>query len=583
MATTHSWRVTIKATVLTVVAGLLLIWLLGFVPNIAAAMTGYAAQASSIRPDRSISANGQAESQRAAGGDYAAFGGATPTLTPCAGSVTFLNRSITASDTPLPNRLSQNGIASMCGTSKPFPGTIPVAGRHFDQYVLTNNSTIGQCITVTLFDAGCGVNRAVMSAAYLGSFDPNNLSQNYLADLGQSVNAGNPQGVYSFDVAAGQQFVVIVYDIGTLTDCTNYTLRVEGCLVGGPTLTPTRTPTPSPTRTASATFTRTATNTPTATSTNAQPSNTATRTSTPLPNTATHTTTRTPTRTSTPLLTNTPGGPTSTPTASNTSTFSPTHTHTALPTSTPGGPTDTPPPTHTNTPTRTRTSTPPPTNTPGGATATPTACALQFSDVPQTHAFYQYVRCLACRNILGGYADQTFRPSNNITRGQLSKIVSNSAGYGENPSGQSFQDVLPGSAFYVYIERMVLHGVISGYDCGSPGEPCVPPSNLPYFRPNSDATRGQISKIVSNAAGLDDPPGAQRFQDVPPDSPFFVWIQRLSAQGIISGYDCGSPGEPCVPPNSLPYFRPGNKATRGQVSKIVAGAFFPNCYTPGTR
>ena len=39
---------------------------------------------------------------------------------------------------------------------------------------------------------------------------------------------------------------------------------------------------------------------------------------------------------------------------------------------------------------------------------------------------------------------------------------------------------------------------------------------LPYFRPSNSATRGQISKIVSNAAGFGDPPGAQMFEDVPP-------------------------------------------------------------------
>src|SRR6185436_5204310 len=121
---------------------------------------------------------------------------------------------------------------------------------HFDQYTLINNSSQSQCVTVTLTDNGCGVNRAIMSAAYLGSFDPANIATNYRADLGHSINAGDPQGVYSFDVPAGQQFVIIVYDIGTVTDCTNYTLRVDACLTGSlPTITPTRTITPTPTPT----------------------------------------------------------------------------------------------------------------------------------------------------------------------------------------------------------------------------------------------------------------------------------------------------------------------------------------------
>ena len=33
-------------------------------------------------------------------------------------------------------------------------------------------------------------------------------------------------------------------------------------------------------------------------------------------------------------------------------------------------------------------------------------------------------------------------------------------------------------------------------------------------------------------------------------------------------------------PANLPYFRPGNNATRGQASKIVSNTFFPGCVTP---
>ena len=38
---------------------------------------------------------------------------------------------------------------------------------------------------------------------------------------------------------------------------------------------------------------------------------------------------------------------------------------------------------------------------------------------------------------------------------------------------------------------------MSGYPCGGVGEPCGP-NNLPYFRPNNYASRGQTSKIVGN-------------------------------------------------------------------------------------
>ena len=213
------------------------------------------------------------------------------------------------------------------------------------------------------------------------------------------------------------------------------------------------------------------------------------------------------------------------------------------------------------------------------ATTTATVCSVQFTDVPPTSTFYSQIRCLACRGIMGGYSDNTFRPNNDVTRGQLSKIVANSAGFLESVSGQTFEDVAPNSTFYLYIERMASRGIIGGYPCNSvPSEPCGP-TNRPYFRPNANATRGQISKIVSEAAGYHDVPQGQTYQDVPTSNTFYVWIERLTTRGIMSGYPCGTvPSEPCGPSNK-PYFRPNNNATRGQTSKIVANTFFPGCQT----
>jgi len=174
-----------------------------------------------------------------------------------------------------------------------------------------------------------------------------------------------------------------------------------------------------------------------------------------------------------------------------------------------------------------------------------------------------------------------FRPNNNITRGQLAKIVSNSIGLDDDPGDQVFEDVspyYPYSPFYVWINRLAHEGIMTGYPCGGPGEPCGF-NNLPYFRPNNDATRGQIAKVVSIAAGYTENHTEQFFADVPVTHPFYQWIARLYSRQLIGGYPCGGSGEPCDGQNR-PYFRPGNNATRGQVTKIVAKAFFPNCYVP---
>jgi hypothetical protein len=152
---------------------------------------------------------------------------------------------------------------------------------------------------------------------------------------------------------------------------------------------------------------------------------------------------------------------------------------------------------------------------------------------------------------LTGYSDGTFRPANNVTRGQLSKIVSNAAGFNEPVAGQSFSDVPPGHTFYEFVERMATRGIISGYADGT-------------FRPENNATRGQISKVVANAAGFNEPVAGQSFSDVPPGHTFYEFVERLTSRSIIGGYADGT-------------FRPENNATRGQTTKFVANTFFPGC------
>jgi hypothetical protein len=62
--------------------------------------------------------------------------------------------------------------------------------------------------------------------------------------------------------------------------------------------------------------------------------------------------------------------------------------------------------------------------------------------------------------------------------------------------------------------------------------------------------------------------GSIDFQDVPPTNPFFNNVRNLYFSGIVSGYPCGGPGEPCGP-ELKPYYRPGAYVTRAQMSKFV--------------
>jgi hypothetical protein len=299
-----------------------------------------------------------------------------------------------------------------------------------------------------------------------------------------------------------------------------------------------------------------------------------------LPPTPTSTPTRTPTSTPTATNTATPTDtPTNTPTdtPTNTPTNTPTHTPTKTPTHTP---TPTPTRTSTRTPSPTRTVIHPPTQIPTGTPTAVPACVFNFNDVPGSDPFYAYITWMACHGYVSGYScgapnepcpGAYFRPVADVTRGQLLKMVVNAAGWSTAPPATAtFEDVSPGDPFYPYIETGARHGVISGYTCGGPGEPCMPPLNRPYFRPAHSITRGQLSKVLALARGYALPaPNPPTFRDVPGDHPFFRYIEAMTAHGIVSGYTCGGGGEPC--PGA--YFRPNNDATRGQVTKFVTIAF----------
>lgn len=202
-------------------------------------------------------------------------------------------------------------------------------------------------------------------------------------------------------------------------------------------------------------------------------------------------------------------------------------------------------------------------------TTSPAQTCGVFSDVASTDPFFAAVQYVACRGVMGGYSDGTFRPLNDLTRGQMAAAVSKEEGFTDTVSGQTFADVPPGSPYYVEIERMALHGLVSGYPCGvAPDEPCDAQSR-PYFRPSAPVTRAQLAKVISNAAGYSETPSGQTFADVPPEHAFFTFIERVALHGIMKGYPCGGAGETCDDQNR-PYFRPFNNVTRAQLAQVLA-------------
>lgn len=107
---------------------------------------------------------------------------------------TFTGRILTTDPTHSP-RINRNGVHSACGTAKPYPGDLGSGNFHYKTYALSNTSATPDCVTLSLKNTDPDPTKQVHLVAYTGSFNPANISQNYLGDIGESSLNGAVQSM----------------------------------------------------------------------------------------------------------------------------------------------------------------------------------------------------------------------------------------------------------------------------------------------------------------------------------------------------------------------------------------------------
>jgi uncharacterized protein (UPF0264 family) len=147
-----------------------------------------------------------------------------------------------------------------------------------------------------------------------------------------------------------------------------------------------------------------------------------------------------------------------------------------------------------------------------------TAGGPHFSDVPASNPFYTFIETLYNRGAISGYADGTFRPNNDVTRGQTAKIITGAFQWPINTAnGPTFSDVPASDPFYAFVQTVYNRGVISGYADNT-------------FRPNNNITRAQIAKITTIGATAGAPQAQVRVIHASPDAPAVdVYVDSLRA------------------------------------------------------
>ena len=174
--------------------------------------------------------------------------------------------------------------------------------------------------------------------------------------------------------------------------------------------------------------------------------------------------------------------------------------------------------------------------------------ASRFPDVPAGSPHRPGVLALDEAGILRGYPDNTYRPANPLTRGQMATIFVRSMGLTPQQPNGEFSDVGPDTTHGESITALMRADVIRGYGDGS-------------FRPNGPVSREQIASYLVGAKGLR-PAGPTPWNDVRRTSAHYGSIGTAHREGYIFGF-------------AEDVYLPDRDLRRDEAANMVARAFPP--------
>ena len=175
-----------------------------------------------------------------------------------------------------------------------------------------------------------------------------------------------------------------------------------------------------------------------------------------------------------------------------------------------------------------------------------------FDDISPKHEAYEEINYLVSLGVIKGYTENgktLYKPYNNVTRGQVAKMVVVASG--NKPlvvSKSNFSDVAVGTELSGYVERAVQLGFFATNTKGQ-------------FLPNKPLTRDEMSYVLTKAFKLD----ASAYDNI--DSPFVdVGITHTYVQYINTIYYNG------ITKGSGQNYNPNSQVTRAQFALFVARA-----------
>ena len=161
--------------------------------------------------------------------------------------------------------------------------------------------------------------------------------------------------------------------------------------------------------------------------------------------------------------------------------------------------------------------------------------------------------------VMSGFADGTFGPSADLTRGQAATVLVNAFELPRTERVGAFTDTA-GSVHDRAIGTAADVGLVNGFPDGS-------------FRPNQSVTRAQFVTMLANGLGLREAydPSWAVFDDVAAGSVHRPAIMTMTRVGLIAGVADGRTSEDAAPAVATTRrFAPGQPVTRAQAATLVA-------------
>lgn len=172
--------------------------------------------------------------------------------------------------------------------------------------------------------------------------------------------------------------------------------------------------------------------------------------------------------------------------------------------------------------------------------------ASSFNDVKASHQFYDAIQSLSERGIINGFQDGTFKPGQNLTRGQAAKIIAGVLQLDtKNVKNPNFKDIPASHQYYGAIAALKQAGIIDGYEDET-------------FRQGANIQRNHVAKIITNALNLKtENIDALPFIDVRPD--YKEAIAALFENKVTTG-------------KTATLFDGSSNVTRGQMAAFITRA-----------